>query len=406
MHIHRQPFTVDRRLRCQLSMSGGSVRHRPPRYIASVHPRHLYVHVPFCARRCSYCDFSIAVRRTTPVDEYLRALETELRLRVPSTRDWQLDTVYLGGGTPSRLGGDGIARLLDLIRRHATLAPDAEVTIEANPDDVDSSSVAAWRAAGVNRMSLGVQSFDPAVLQWMHRLHDPEAAVAAVRVARDAGLVDLSLDLIFALPASLSRDWSRDLDLALALEPTHLSLYGLTVEHRTPVARWRDRGDLEEAPEERYESEYLEAHARLTAAGLDHYEVSNFGRPGAYARHNSAYWSGVAYRGIGPAAHEYDEATRRWNVSPYAEWVRSLEAGEDPIGGEEVLTAENRAAEDVYLGLRTSHGLRLADDELHRAERWIQAGWGSVVNDTLRLSPLGWLRLDALAADLTVVRSR
>jgi oxygen-independent coproporphyrinogen-3 oxidase len=371
-----------------------------------VHPRHLYVHVPFCARRCSYCDFSIAVRRTTPVDEYLRALETELRLRFPPSGDWQLDTVYFGGGTPSRLGGEGIARLLDLIRRHATLASDAEVTIEANPDDVDPASVAAWREAGVNRMSLGVQSFDPSVLQWMHRVHDPESAVAAVRVARAAGLADISLDLIFALPASLARDWSRDLDLALQLEPTHLSLYGLTVEHRTPVARWRDRGELEEAPEEHYESEYLEAHARLTAAGMDHYEVSNFGRPGAHARHNSAYWSGVAYGGIGPAAHEYDEAGRRWNVSPYAEWVRRLEAGEDPIGGQELLTPENRAAENVYLGLRTASGLRLAGDELDRADPWIRAGWGLVEDGVLRLSPLGWLRLDALAADLTLVRSR
>ncbi len=376
------------------------------RYISPVRPRHLYVHVPFCARRCSYCDFSIAVRRATPVDEYLNGVRAEIDLRFPTNGAWKLDTVYLGGGTPSRLGGDGIGRLLDIIRSSASIAPGAEVTIEANPDDVDAPSIAAWRAGGVTRISLGVQSFDPAVLRWMHRLHDPGTAITAVKTARDGGLTDLSIDLIFALPSNLARDWTRDLDVAIALEPTHLSLYGLTVEPRSPVGRWRDRGELEEAPEDRYEVEYVEAHQRLTAAGLDHYEVSNFGRPGAHARHNSAYWSGVAYGGIGPAAHEYDGSARRWNVAPYAEWVRRLAAGQDPLGGDEVLTPENREAEDVYLGLRTCSGLRLADSEVDRAQRWVAAGWGSIDDGILRLTPLGWLRLDALAADLTVVRSR
>ena len=369
-------------------------------------PRHLYVHVPFCARRCSYCDFAIAVRRTTPVDEYLRALESELALRFPRDGAWELDTLYLGGGTPSRLGPDGIAKLIESVTRFATLAASAEVTIEANPDDVTAVSAAAWRAAGVNRISLGVQSFDPAVLEWMHRVHDADSAIDAVRIARDAGLADLSVDLIFALPSSLARDWSRDLDLALALEPRHLSLYGLTIEHRTPVGRWRDRGELEEAPEERYESEYLEAHDRLTAAGLDHYEVSNFGRPGAHARHNSAYWSGVAYAGIGPAAHEYDGVARRWNVGPYAEWVRRVAAGQDPIGGSELLGTAERSAEEVYLGLRTSHGLELSSSERDHVEPWIRTGWGALTGRRLRLTALGWLRLDALVADLTVVRSR
>ena len=375
-------------------------------YISAVRPRHLYVHVPFCARRCSYCDFAIAVRRTTPVDEYLRALEAELALRFPGNGAWELDTLYLGGGTPSRLGASGIARLIESVLHRATLREGAEVTIEANPDDVTAATASAWRAAGVNRISLGVQSFDPAVLEWMHRVHDADSAIDAVRIARDAGLAELSVDLIFALPSNLARDWSRDLDLALSLEPAHLSLYGLTVEHRTPVGRWRDRGELEEAPEERYESEYLEAHRRLTAAGLGHYEVSNFGRPGAQARHNSAYWSGVAYAGIGPAAHEYDGVSRRWNVAPYAEWVRRLAGGEDPIGGSETLGAAERRAEEIYLGLRTARGLELASSEREHVAPWIRAGWGTLIDGRLRLTALGWLRLDALAADLTVVRSR
>ena len=371
-----------------------------------VHPRHLYVHVPFCARRCSYCDFSIAVRRETPVDEFLTALGTELRLRFPRGASWELDTLYLGGGTPSRLGGGGVARVLDLVREHATLAPGAEVTVEANPDDIEPAAVRSWRASGVNRLSIGVQSFDPAVLQWMHRVHDPAAAVRSVAVARDAGLTEISLDLIFALPPSVPRDWSRDLDLALGLEPSHLSLYGLTIETHTPLGKWAARGDVAESPEERYEEEYLEADRRLTAAGLEHYEVSNFGRARSRSRHNSSYWSGRPYAAVGPAAHGYDGSQRRWNVAAYAEWVRRLAAGEDPVGGSEELTPENRVAESVYLGLRTVDGLALSPAEIDRVQRWIDAGWGRLDGSVLRLTALGWLRLDALAADLTVIRSR
>lgn len=371
-----------------------------------VHPRHLYVHVPFCARRCSYCDFSIAVRRETPVDEFVTALATELRLRFPRDVPWELDTLYLGGGTPSRLGGAGVARVLDLIREHATLAPGAEVTVEANPDDVDPVSVRAWRNGGVNRLSIGVQSFDLAVLQWMHRVHDPAAAIRSVAVARDGGLSDLSLDLIFALPPTIPRDWSRDLDLALGLEPSHLSLYGLTVEPATPLGKWMARGDIVESPEERYEEEYLEADRRLTSAGLEHYEVSNFGHPGSRSRHNSSYWSGRSYAAVGPAAHGYDGARRRWNVPAYADWLRRVATGQDPVGGSEELTVENRAAETVYLGLRTVDGLTLCPAEVVRVQPWIDAGWGRLDGATLRLTALGWLRLDALAADLTVIRSR
>ena len=327
-------------------------------------------------------------------------------MRYPRNGSWELDTLYLGGGTPSRLGGEGIARLVALVGEHAALALDAEVTVEANPDDIDATAVRAWREAGVNRLSLGVQSFDPAVLRWMHRLHDPDAASRAASTARDNGITDLSLDLIFALPASLGRDWARDLDLALALDPTHLSLYGLTVEPKTPLGRWAARGEVTESPEESYEEEYLEADRRLTGAGLGHYEVSNFGKQGFRARHNSSYWSGVAYGGIGPAAHEYDSSRRRWNVPAYAEWVRRVSSGQDPIGGDELLTPENRAAEGVYLGLRTVDGLALTPPEIERVRPWIRAGWGKLDGDVLRLTPLGWLRLDALAADLTVIRSR
>ena len=369
-------------------------------------PRHLYVHVPFCARRCSYCDFSIAVRTAVPVREYSSALARELELRYGGHASWTLDTLYLGGGTPSRLGGDGVARVIDVIRGRAALAPDAEVTIEANPEDVSADAVDAWRAAGVNRVSLGAQSFDDAVLKWMHRVHDAAAIERAVRVLRDGGIGNLSLDLIFALPSALARDWDRDLDRALTLSPEHLSLYGLTVEPHTPLGRWRERGSVEEAPEDQYEADFLRAHDEVSRAGFRHYEVSNFARPGFDSRHNSSYWAGVPYAALGPSAHGFDGAERFWNVAAYAEWLRRLENGRDPEGGRERLDAESRRAETVYLGLRTDSGLVLEGADLARVRRWVDEGWATMLDDgRLTLTARGWLRLDALAADLTVVRS-
>lgn len=369
----------------------------------SAQTRHLYVHVPFCARRCSYCDFSIAVRRSVPVDEYLHALPLELASHIG---ELSLDTLYLGGGTPSSLGGPGIARLVEIVRARAELSHDAEITIEANPDDVTREAAQAWRAAGVNRVSLGGQSFDPAVLEWMHRTHDADQLARAIDILRDAGIDDVSLDLIFALPSVLKRDWPADVNRALALEPTHISLYGLTIEPHTPLGRWHSRGKVVEADEDAYEREFLHAHAALTAAGYDHYEVSNFARPGRRARHNSAYWRGVPYAAFGPSAHRYDGATRSWNVAPYEEWRDRLARGDSPLGGSEALTETNRAAERVYLGLRTIDGLESSDAELELARPWIEAGWATVHHPrTIVLTALGWLRLDALAASLTVAGS-
>lgn len=369
-------------------------------------PRHAYVHVPFCARRCSYCDFAIAVRRVVPVTEYVDALRRELAVRWRGAGAWELDTLYLGGGTPSRLGGDGVARAIAAVRERATLAAGAEVTIEANPEDVTPDAVRAWVAAGVNRMSLGAQTFDAAALAWMHRGHGAAGVARAVAAAREGGIDNLSLDLIFAVPTTLRRSWDADLDALLALRPDHVSLYGLTVEPRTPLGRWRERGDVDEAPEEAYEAEYLRAHDRLAAAGFDHYEVSNFGRPGRRSRHNSSYWTGAAYAGLGPSAHEFDGGVRRWNVAPYAEWVARLAAGDDPVGGSEVLSAENRDTEAVYLGLRTTDGLALRPDEVGIVQPWVDAGWAESRGGRLHLTPTGWLRLDGLAASLTSHRSR
>ena len=402
------------------AMSSGAMRSAPdtaraphdavvPR--AAAVPRHVYVHVPFCARRCAYCDFSIAVRRRVPVGDYVRGIAAELDARgvAPSAHGkarHDIDTLYLGGGTPSALGADGVAQLLDALRRVFRPAPGAEVTLEANPEDVTRVAADAWRDAGVTRVSLGVQSFDDRVLHWMHRVHDARAVPRAVEALRAAGLEDVSIDLIFALPAALGRDWAGDLRQALALEPTHVSLYGLTVEPATPLGRWTARGSVHEAPEEAWADEFLLAHARLGAAGFAHYEVSNYGRPGYQARHNAAYWRGVPYLGLGPAAHGFDgRAERRWNLRGYVEWQAAVDAERDPVGGTERLTAADREAETVYLGLRTAEGLVERPDDAAAVAPWVAAGW--IVRDAgrLRCTPQGWLRLDALAAALTASRS-
>ena len=367
---------------------------------------HVYVHVPFCGRRCAYCDFAIAVRREVPVAEYVGALEREMGRRLAGVDAAPVETLYFGGGTPSRLGPDGVARMLEATRRHLVLAPGAEVTLEANPEDVSAAAVAAWRAAGVNRLSLGGQTFDDRVLAWMRRGHTGDAIERAVELARAGGITNFSFDLIFALPPEVPRDWESDLQRTLALAPPHVSLYGLTVEPATPLARLHARGAASDAPEERYEAEFLEAHAALADAGYEHYEVSNFARPGLASRHNSSYWGGARYLGFGPSAHGYDGSERRWNVAPYAEWLRRVADGADPVAGSERLTAANRTAEIVYLGLRTRSGLVVSGSEVAAVAPWIDAGWAERDGERLRLTALGWLRLDALAASLTHLRSR
>ncbi len=372
--------------------------------------RHVYVHVPFCARRCVYCDFSIAVRARVPVTEYVGGVRRELRARFgppPAATDrTPITTLYFGGGTPSRLGGPGLASLVTELRTWFAWDDRAEVTAEANPEDVTEANVHAWRDAGITRLSIGAQTFDPDALAWMRRTHAHDAAARAVAVARDGGIADLSLDLIFALPSEVPRDLDADLASIVALEPSHVSIYGLTVEPGTPLGRWADRHTVAEADESRYESEFLSAHDALAAAGFDHYEVSNFALPGHRARHNSAYWSGVPYLGLGPSAHGFDGAVRRWNESAYARWLPRVDSGNDPVAGCDPLDDAARTTEGVYLGLRTVDGLALRDDERARVGRWVEAGWASVDDARVHLTPSGWLRLDALAADLTAVRSR
>ncbi len=369
---------------------------------------HLYIHVPFCARRCSYCDFAIAVRRVIPVGEFIDGIVSELKSRFNDQPIAPLTTLYLGGGTPSKLGPDGIRQLLERLRSTPgiSFAEGAELTMEANPEDVTPEAAIEWAKAGINRLSMGVQSFHAVTLAWMHRTHDVEAASRAMIAARTAGINNISIDLIFALPTDLERIWDSDLSKALALHPDHISLYGLTVEPHTPLGRWAARGEVAEAPEERYASEFLQAHKVLSTAGFEHYEVSNFAKSGKASRHNSAYWQRAPYIGLGPSAHSFDGTVRRWNEREYEPWRAKVSAATDPLGGSEELTAENVIAEDIYLGLRTMNGLPVTEVDTETIDAWKKSGWAVLRKDRVTLSAEGWLRLDSLAAALTAVRSR
>lgn len=366
--------------------------------------RHVYVHVPFCARRCVYCDFAIAVRRVVPAERYVDAVVRERGLRADrgEWRGGELETFYLGGGTPSLLREEPLVRLVAALLAAERRSPgsDIEITLEANPDDVTPARARAWVGAGINRVSLGAQSFHGAVLEWMHRTHGPDATPAAVRTLRAAGVAAISLDLIFGLPGELGHDFAADLDRALALKPEHLSVYGLTVEAGTAFARWVAAGAVRPVAAGPYATEFLLADRTLSGAGYEHYEVSNYARAGHRARHNSAYWTGRPYGGLGPSAHSFTGGVRSWNVAHWAAYERAVAAG-DATAGRERPSAEQRRVERMYLGLRTAEGAALEDlclpPDAPPLRDASARGWLEVVGSRVRLTAEGWLRLDQLA---------
>jgi oxygen-independent coproporphyrinogen-3 oxidase len=368
--------------------------------------QHLYVHVPFCLRRCSYCDFAVQAVAHAPVTDWVRAIIGELDL-VSAEQGWNapllLNTLYVGGGTPSLLGADGMFAFAAELKSRAQLAASFEWTVEANPETFTDDVASGWARAGVNRVSLGAQTFNEDVLRWMGRMHGADGPARAVNAARNAGITNFSLDLIFALPARFNRDWRRDLDHVLALDPAHISLYGLTAETGTPLGRWVAEGREALANEDEYAEQYLLANELLTAAGYVHYEVSNFAKPGLESRHNQAYWNGAAYLGLGPGAHSFLPPERRWNTRDWGDYQKRVAAGELPLDGREQIDAGLAGLEDAWLGLRTGQGVPLAElSERQRAmtQDWMQRGWGELAGDTFRLTADGWLLLDRLSVEI------
>jgi oxygen-independent coproporphyrinogen-3 oxidase len=367
-----------------------------PDFDDSKPPPGLYVHVPFCVSRCSYCAFTSSTDLSRQ-DLFLDGLEREVAIR-SSTWDG-FDTVYLGGGTPSVLGPERLVRLVRSLRPLG-IREDACRTLEANPDDCSKELLWAARVIGFDRLSLGVQSFDPKALRFLGRRHDVAAVEMAVHRAREAGFRDISLDLIYGLPGQSQGHWRRQIEAALALEPTHLSCYELTVEEGTPLARAVADGRVELPDDDHRRELFLLCAELLEGEGWLHYEVSSFARePSLSSRHNRKYWEHVPYLGLGPGAHSFDGFWRWWNLGSTSRWAAKLRRGEPPIEAEETLDDEALRLERLSLGFRQDAGVAVSD--LRGPPAYIQAAVedGLLLRQGDRLIPtrLGFLVADGLA---------
>ena len=316
-------------------------------------PRSAYIHVPFCRHRCGYCNFSVVAGRDDLVESFLEAISIELSwLGAPQ----EIDTLYFGGGTPTHLSPSELDRLCQLALQWHPLAADHEWTVEANPADVSHERLAVLARHGVNRISLGAQSFRTEKLELLERDHRAAEIFQAARLAREAGM-QVALDLIFATPSETLPEWQADLDEALSLDPEHISTYGLTFEKGTPFWSRLARDELTAAVEELERDMYLASIDRLTQSGWEHYEVSNFARPGRRSRHNEAYWSGLGYFAAGPGAARYVNGVRETNHRSTTTYLKRVLAGQSAVADRECLNPPQRAREFLVFSLRRLEGV-------------------------------------------------
>lgn len=370
-------------------------------------PRHAYVHVPFCRHRCGYCDFTLVAGRDDLLDRYYAALQRELdRLVTPLS----LDTLYLGGGTPSHLGPDGLRRLFALLHARLRPVPNAEISVEANPLDVTPEFVTAVGECGITRVSLGAQSLDATVLAALDRDHRPDDVRRAADQLLTSGLT-VSLDLMTAAPGQSLAEVEADLSAAVGLAVEHISVYCLTWEKGTAFEVRRQKGQLQQVDNAIEQAMFEAAIDRLTAAGYEHYEVSNFARPGHRCRHNEAYWECRPWEAFGPGAARFDGRTRITNHRSTTTWINRVLAGTDCVGDVDAMSAEAAASERLVVGLRRRAGIdrvafhaasgfdldRLAGSAI---ARWIAAGLAEDDGRVLRLTRAGLLVSDSLWADV------
>jgi oxygen-independent coproporphyrinogen III oxidase len=316
-------------------------------------PRSAYIHVPFCRHRCGYCNFTLVAGRDDLIGDYLRAIDLELaRLETPR----EVDTLYFGGGTPTHLAPQQFRELSKTVLQWHPLAEGYEWTVEANPADVNTDMIGVFSDRGITRLSLGGQSFRDEKLRLLERDHSPADVRRAVELARIAGM-HVALDLIFATPGESLDQWLADVDAAIALAPDHVSTYGLTFEQGTAFWSRRLHGELASADEELERDMYAAVIDRLTAAGFEHYEVSNFARPGRRSRHNQAYWSGHGYFAAGPGAARYVNGVRETNHRSTTTYLHRVLSGENPVADREQLDPESRAREFLVFALRRLEGI-------------------------------------------------
>ena len=394
----------------------------------------IYIHIPFCRSRCIYCGFY----STTALElrqRYVDALCREMEIRgtghlisgqspdqgpVPP-----ISTIYLGGGTPSQLTFDQLRQLFIYINKVYPLASESEITIEVNPDDVNVEFAAALRQLPVNRVSMGIQTFDDQRLRFLHRRHTARQAIEAVSILRSAGINNLSIDLMYGFPGETLSDWQSDIDSALALNVEHISAYCLMIEEGTPLHRMLKQhngdcplceqrselqGDDSQCIDEETERQmYYTLIDRLTAAGYEHYEISNFARPGFRSRHNSSYWNGTPYIGLGAAAHSYDIRSRSWNIADIKAYIEGIERGER-LFEEELLDDDTRYNDAVTVGLRTYEGIDLntlpkkyRDYCIKNARRYLDDGLLELTTQHLHLTRRGLFVSDMVMSDLMMV---
>ena len=360
----------------------------------------LYLHIPFCLTRCGYCDFNTYAGLDELRLPYVDALPREAGLHATEWKDQEFVSMFFGGGTPTILPPRQMVRILDELGHIFHVSGDAEITIEANPDTVDVGYLTALRSAGITRISIGLQSFDPLVLRALERIHSPDSVRRAFMAARAAGFENVNLDLIYGADGETPASWRHTLDQTLALGPEHISAYALTIEPATPLGRAVAAGRTP-APDADLQAEmYAAACEAFGDAGYEHYEVSNWAKPGHRCVHNMGYWQGRPYLGLGAGAHSYRAGRRWWNVRPPQQYIDAVTGGDLPIGGQEILNDEEVRLERLLLGLRIADGVPRDWVNPEEADRFVAAGLVMRSDDRVALTDRGLLLANDLVLSL------
>ena len=372
----------------------------------------IYIHIPFCKRRCIYCDF-FSTTQSEQKPTYVHALCQELEMRKNYLEGEEIETIYLGGGTPSQLSEDELKEIFTYIYKVYSVSPDAEITLEANPDDLTPEYVAMLRQLPINRISMGIQTFQEETLKLLHRRHTAQQAIEAFKRCREAGFQNISIDLMYGLPGETLDTWEEDLQQAIALHPEHISAYHLIYEEGTALWKLREQHQVEEADEDLSLTLFSTLIDELTTAGYQHYEISNFCLPGLHSRHNSSYWTGKKYLGCGPSAHSFDGSSRQWNVASLEKYIRGILEGEPDFEIEE-LDLYTRYNDFVITSIRTCWGMSLSrlrseyGEELYRyclrmARPHLDESVLEISDDVLKLTRKGIFISDGIMSDLLYV---
>jgi oxygen-independent coproporphyrinogen III oxidase len=369
----------------------------------------IYIHVPFCKQACHYCNFHFSTSLRTKND-FITALLREITLQQTYLQNEPVGTIYFGGGTPSLLAADEIKTILEALSGSFNISRDAEITLEANPDDLSAEKLQQLKSANINRLSIGIQSFFEHDLQWMNRAHNAQQSIDCIKAAHDAGFYNLTIDLIYGIPALTDEKWHHNVQQAIAFDIPHLSCYALTVEPKTALDHLIKKNQLADVDPEQQARQFLLLMDWTAAAGYEHYEISNFAKPGWRSRHNTAYWLGKKYLGLGPSAHSFNGVSRQWNVANNSLYIQSLQQQQVPFEIE-TLTPTQRLNEYIMTSLRTMEGLSLAyvqthfaakaaEDILRESKRFVERGDMVLDDERLRLTKAGKLLADGIASDL------